>query len=528
MRTEGVPWPAVRGLPSVRPVSIPIRVGPYRRLRAWRAVALAALWPALAFSPTVVAEINPRYFDGDWQTYTALRHVTSFAATPEILYFGTRGGVARYDRFAERWLPAMTTAEGLRANTILRMAFNDLTEEVYAETVGGVSVYHRSLREWRDAGAFPEDLMQDWQEVDLTQYNLPFGYDALEEGLLTDPHLRSYPIQGALEDSWGNLWVATWGEFVWMRPLGTFDLTPQRWGLFHNNVEAIFLDSGTIFFGGTNYYAADGALSIYDTVMGTWQYIESRFLRDFPSDRIRRFAGEPGGRYLWMATDVGVVRLDRQTGKFRGYGLRAGLSDDRVLVVHLDGDILWVGTETGIDAIYLPNDSVFSAATEAVENAKVYTVDVTGEVVWLGTDRGLYRLAKPFPEWARFSTGLGPLAGRVRALRHDERYLYVGSDRGIAVVDLRGLEAVKTYEYPTALPDGNVFDLAVTDSILWVATPSGLIRYVPATAERRVMTTADGLVDLQIQTIVADGDYLWLGTPSGVSRFRWKNPYRID
>ena len=116
----------------------------------------------------------------------------------------------------------------------------------------------------------------------------------------------------------------------------------------------------------------------------------------------------------------------------------------------------------------------------------------------------------------------------MRALTHDDRYLYVGSDRGIAVIDLVGSQGITIYESPSYLRDDNVYDIAVTDSILWAATPSGLIRFVPDTHEERIFTTADGLVALPVQTIVVDGDYLWLGTPGGASRFRWRNPLRID
>ncbi|HUU44234.1 MAG TPA: two-component regulator propeller domain-containing protein [Acidobacteriota bacterium] len=489
---------------------------------------LLTLCVILQGPPGPRAQVHPRYHEGDWFSVTSVRFVNSAVATPEFIYFGTEGGVARYDRHDERWLPAMTTAEGLPSNEVNRMAYDPMTDEVYAETFLGAAVYLRVLKEWRPVSEFPGSLVQDWDAVDLMQYQLPFGYDALEAGLLTDPHLRSYTIRGALEDSWGTLWVGTWGEFVWRRAPGGYEIEPEHWGLYHDNVEAIFLDGAVIYFGGMNYYNGDGGLSIYDTAAGRWEYAESRFTSGFASDRIREFAGQPGARYLWMATDDGLVRLDRGTQRYRSYNRRDGLSDQRINALCLDGDILWIGTETGVDGIYLPGDSVFSATTEAVNNARVYAIAVTGDVVWLGTDRGLFRLAKPVPEWQSFSAGAGPTAGNVRALAHDDRYLYVGSDRGIAVIDLVGSEGIAIYESPSFLRDDNVYDLAVTDSIVWAATPSGLVRFVPDTREQRIFTTDDGLVELPVQAIVVDGDYLWLGTPGGASRFRWFNPLRID
>ena len=108
---------------------------------------------------------------------------------------------------------------------------------------------------------------------------------------------------------------------------------------------------------------------------------------------------------------------------------------------------------------------------------------MTGDIVWIGTDRGLYRLTKPVPQWRLYSTGIGPLSGVVRSLRYDDSYLYVGSDRGIAVIALDGDEPIEIYERPSALPDDDIYDIAITDSILWAGTASGLVRFVPATKE---------------------------------------------
>ena len=228
-----------------------------------------------------------------------------------------------------------------------------------------------------------------------------------------------------------------------------------------------------------------------------------------------------------MATDLGVVRYDRKSGRFRTYGMSAGLSDDRVNTICLDGDILWIGTESGVDAIYLPTDSVFRASSAEVDVARVRAIAATRDIVWLGTDRGLFRLVKPETEWVRFDK-LGEFSRAVRSLVVHGTHLYVGLERGIGVIDLNYKDPARVYESVDGLPDDNIFQIAVTDSIVWAATPSGLVRYVPATKESRVFTTGDGLLAPFVQSIVVDGDYLWLGTEKGANRFRWRNPMRID
>jgi ligand-binding sensor domain-containing protein len=490
---------------------------------------LVAIACALGIVAVSRAEMNPRYFTGDWVAYTSVRYVHAAVVTLDYVYFGTRGGVARYDRHRDRWLPALTSAEGLPANNVRRLAYDDATDELWAETPLGISVYRPTFREWQDARDFPDSLEQPWQRFDVRGLSLPFGFDAITSGYLTDPQLRSYEILGFVKDSWGTSWIGTWGQFVWTIPPASFGLMRQEWGLFQNNVQAVFLDSAAIFFGGPNYYDGANALTVWDTISGDWRYFEARYNEGFASDNIERIVGERGGRYLWQATDRGLVRMDRRSADFRTYGLREGLVDERVHALALDGDILWIGTESGIDGLYIPRDSLFHATTDAVRNSRIYDIELTSDVVWLATDRGLMRLAKPTPEWRRYYTYEGPLAGRIRALTSTGRKLYAGSDRGIAIVDLAGRDPVEVFESPSILPDDNIYDLAVTaDSIVWAATASGLLRLVPATHERRVFTTDDGLLDLFVQRIVVDGDYLWLGTAKGANRFRWKNPFRVD
>lgn len=501
----------------------PIRVERARLLPSLLLLAIG-IW-----AHTVFAAPNPRYKPGDWQAFTSVRYVTSAAETPEYMYFGTRGGVARFDRINRIWLPALTTAEGLPSNVIERLAYNPYTDDLFAETDLGPSVYRRIWNEWRFIPDFPDSLERLWQPARLGGWYLPFGYEALTEGYFTDPYLRNYRIEGSIEDSYGNSWIGTWGRFVWKQPYTGYDLVPQEWGLYNDYVAAIFLDSSEIYFAGPTLYQGDGALTILDTAEASWRYIEARYTNGFATDAIYQFAGLPGGRTLWMATDLGVVRYDRQTGRFRTYGRSSGLTDERVNTVCLDGELLWVGTESGIDAIYLPTDSAFSAASEEVGQARVRAIAAAHDVVWLGTDRGLFRLIKPEAEWVRYDRPDGVFSRSVRSLVISHDRLYVGLQRGIGIIDLTLHDPPKVYESVDGLPDDNVFEIAVTaDSIVWAATRSGLVRFVPATRQNRVFTMDDGLLYTFVRTIKVDGDYLWLGTEKGANRFRWRNPERID
>lgn len=487
------------------------------------AAAVTLVWPQASD-----AVRDQRYFPGDWTSYTSVRFVNSAVLTNDILYIGTRGGIARYNRLDDRWLTPLTESDGLLMNTVGRLAYNSLTDELFAETGIGISVYNRLTQEWSQVPTFPASLQQPWDNVDMTKYFLPFGYTCLDPKYVEDPNRRSYAVVGGIEDDRGLEWIGTWGLFLWTVEMGAINAYPIKYGLYQDAVAAMFIDSLGMYFGGPSSIDGERGFTEYVRRDNQWNYYESQYLPTFTTDEINDIDGKLNGRYLWMATEMGVIKFDRRNKSFSTIDRRNGLTNELVWSVCLDDDILWIGTETGIDGYYIPGDSIFHATTDVLQNNRIYDIDVTEDVVWLGTDDGLYRLVKPTPVWKRYSYSNSPLDGRVRTLTHSGHYLYAGTDHGIGVVDLRGMEAARSYESPSVLPDGNIYRIAVTDSIIWASTQSGLIRLNPFTLETRVFDTSDGLLDIFVEDIVVDGDYLWLATYRGVNRFRWNNPLRID
>ncbi|GAB4314896.1 MAG: hypothetical protein Kow0074_02170 [Candidatus Zixiibacteriota bacterium] len=503
-------------------------VGVVRRRRRWPIIALLLLIATPRANAQDDGVRDNRYYPGDWSALTSLRYVSSAAMTDNILYLGTRGGIARYDRYDNRWLTPLTTSNGLLSNEILALAYDRVRDELFAEMPGGTMSYQRLSREWRIASVFPSELVQPFEPIDLTQYYLPFGYNVLDPRYIETPNHQMYRIVGAIEDDLGRTWVATWGNFMWTIEAGSFNAVPARYGLYQSSVNAMLIDSVGMVFGGPVSLYGETGLTVNNRRENDWQYYQSRFIPTFESDIVFDIVARPDGDSVYLATDHGVVLFERKARRFTSYGKHNGMIDDLVLSLCLDGDILWIGTASGIDGLYIPNDSLFHATTSDIQDARIYDIEVSDGIVWIGTDFGLYRLAKPTPVWRRYAADTGPLAGYVQAITPYGDQLYVGSDRGLAVIDVLGVKPIRSYESPSTLPYGDIYDIAVTDSIVWLATQSGLVRFVPGTLERRVIDESDGLLDQIVEQIVVDGSYLWLATYRGVNRFRWNNPFRID
>lgn len=467
-----------------------------------------------------------RYQDGDWLGYTSTRYISLAAIGPEFIYFSSPGGILRYDRFRDRWDGAWTTIDGLPTNRVLAVAFDPDLQELHARTIEGDLVYNIVGHEFEFTGAFPESLMVFWNKIDLLPFYLPTGFTALEENIISDAQMRDFTVQGAITDDWGNRWVGTWGLGVWRGRDYATDLEPLPYGLAQGNVRAIERLDTQWWFAGPRLEGELSGVTVFDTLRESWEYYEGRFTEGFDSDDVLDLART--GDTIWLATSAGLTRYcDCRTPAFRTYNEFDGLLSNLVTAVEPDEDVIWIGTDIGVNALLTPQDSVVRVVDRLTAGAYVYDIEVIDDFVWLGTDRGLFRLFKESGQWRRFSAVGGILTGHVRAITHDDSAFYFGTDFGLAIVPRDG-SGVREYLSENIFPGGDIYALAVTERIVWASTASGLVRFEPVTGQYRLFDRSDGLYDEFVQTIYPDGEYLWLGTQDGVQRFFWKSPYRID
>ena len=108
-------------------------------------VLITPVLPAMAQDDSAARRhgSNPHYRPGDWLSYGVTRYVTSVATGTQEVYFGTTGGITRYDLFHDRWNAPITVSDGLAANQITVVAF---------DAGAGIEHEEASVRE-RDAHA---------------------------------------------------------------------------------------------------------------------------------------------------------------------------------------------------------------------------------------------------------------------------------------------------------------------------------------------------------------------------------------
>jgi ligand-binding sensor domain-containing protein len=190
----------------------------------------------------------------------------------------------------------------------------------------------------------------------------------------------------------------------------------------------------------------------------------------FRVDAPLTLAPAPDG--VWVGTARGLA-LVSESGTITSFDVGGGA----VLSLLTFAESTWIGTAAGL--LVLPPGSRSAVVPEGIAgapglNAPIVALAARADTLIAAT---LDQLAWRDPESKRW-TLLRPRAdlGRLSALAVDPDGVWVGGDYGVALWAV-GAGTFKFLRVPLDLPAG-VRDLLVAPPYLWVATDSGVVRFM--------------------------------------------------
>jgi len=288
---------------------------------------------------------------------------------------------------------------------------------------------------------------------------------------------------------------------------------PQTFGLPGDAVDAVFGGTAGVWAVTERTVAADPALSFVAQDLSSFSWFQGPRASGLPFAQARRVVGM--GAALWLATDVGVIRITPKDQEVERFDAGRGLPDSRVVdlaqrrgrlvaatvhgvaeysdsagfqrvapdfsdvaqAVELSGDTIWVGTRIGLFAA-LPgqSDLLQPDALGAGLSLQASVLDLVWRadtLVALTQDRLLWRA----PGSGKFTLGpiLGSALGRLHTVTNGRDGLFVAGDRGAGFAQLN-TPVSRVLSIPGDLP-GQITDLVADDRYLWVATLKGLVRF---------------------------------------------------
>ncbi len=293
-----------------------------------------------------------------------------------IFWFGTSGGGLNiYDPKASRF------------STFIRP--NDLTSRI-----SGFSV--RTILEDNSGNIWlSTDVLYRWNRKTNTLKSYEINSDSINV-------LGNTGAWSIVQSSSGDIWFASSQGLFRYNPADEKSVlyrhsSDNKLGLPQKSVYTVFEDKeGSIWLVTANYLS-----KLIDIEKGIFRNI--LFVNNpANTDRVRSVLYEDNKQRLWIGTIDGLLRLDKQTGKFRMYrnipSLSTSLNNNIIKSICPDpfepDSILWLGTAGGGLNRFNMETNTFThfTETEGLPNNVVYGIlpDEKGNL-WLSTNKGISR-----------------------------------------------------------------------------------------------------------------------------------------
>jgi len=486
-------------------------------LGAGAAIVVGLVRPALADAQQILGA-----WDADERvTVTDFQRVTALARSSDRLFAATDGGLVVVSDAFERWELPITREDGYPTSQVLALGWDRRDATLWLATRDGrLRQLDMAGRRWLDelslSGAVTRIVVPSddpsllyvrrgsrWDAVDpFTRQTEPVGAARVQQAIGSDFDLRAraellqspiweaaraflgrrgserYTITDVMPASGtsGTYWVATYGGFIERYDSFSNQSEPLDYGMVGIGAAAVLATDTAVWFAPaypTDRYgvgAADPRLESWHTWIG---YGFGSVDRGAPDGPIRAWLRTADG--VWAGGDRGLHRYDGDSWHIEPTQTRSSDAPITALAQGPEGlPGVWVGTERGLFRIRSPGagpDVMLLTAD------RVRALAAHGGDVWAGTDGGLFRLssdagvAEDAPPMVQ--PDAGP-PGRVGALASDGTRLYAGIERDLWVLDPDdgwGRAA------PFGVPGVRIRALAVQDSVVWIGTDEGLIRW---------------------------------------------------
>ncbi len=451
------------------------------------------------------------------------------------------------------------------SNNSIEIIYEDHKGNLWIGTQNGLNLFHpenqsftcykQSSEKTSIGGNYIQTIIED-KEGRLWVGNLQGGLDLFinaselpEKGIFQ--HIVSGSVSELMIDSRNQLWIGHGLGFgLNIMDLSRFSTEKKNivysYNYVDNNARSLSDDAvsslyedkdGGIWIGtyarGVNYYSPwMKKFTSIEHIPGELQSLSDNVVNYFLEEE----------EYLWIATENGLGRFNKQTNLYKNYFQEAGnsksLGANGVLYIYKDSyDNIWIGTWNGGLNLYNRKEDNFvrflpdEDSKGSITSRNVYAIlqDNRG-FLWVGTNGGGLNgfnyetgtFTYYLPDRNDSSSIYHNAINDICETANGELYLstYHSLDKFHYST---GKFSHYTYnrEDSTSITDGNLLDI-FEDSRhnLWIGTTRGL-NYFDRKAKTFIhYTMEDGLPSNTVQAILEDSHgHLWLSTNNGISKF---------
>ena len=254
---------------------------------------------------------DPQYYEAYLLTGFDTDKVTSIAVDGNTVWLGTLDGLTRFDRGKNIWR-TYTVVHNLVDNRISDLAVDDQylwigtasgVSKLVKSTVGtdSLSIKHIQFHQLGKRQIFDIDLGENelWvgTEIGLFRYDIEKDHGAYYSSYV-DPAAR--PVYA----------LSLYGDELW--------------------------------------YGTDEGVAGFNVKTGKRFDPPARFIND--DLEINRILADRAA--VWVATNSGVYKYDRDAGRWVNFTIEDGLTSNNVYALYLESDFIWFGTGAGLTKFY--------------------------------------------------------------------------------------------------------------------------------------------------------------------------------
>jgi hypothetical protein len=224
---------------------------------------------------------------------------------------------------------------------------------------------------------------------------------------------------------------------------------------------------------------------------------------------------------------------------FQQFTEKEGLSSEMVYTIAVQGEEIWFGTYGGGATLYDISKKIFKAYTTKGEpldkvddgdsikwkNLLSYnhvSVIVPDEDrIWFGTyfygygggGVSYYQPQRSSP-WKRFNTNKSR-AKKINSMAVDGEFLWVGSERGLSLLDKKTESWKRFYSTEDGLSGNFVNAILVQPDSVWLGTNGGISRFDKVKKTWKSYSQKDGVSAIEIKSLVSVDERIWAGSTNG-------------
>lgn len=339
--------------------------------------------------------------------------------------------------------------------------------------------------------------------------------DANRAAILQTPGMGTAQYSAAAEAFDKQGWyIGTLGAGLLYLPVASALPVRMTFGLMGPVARALYRAPGGVWVATNETRSAPAALTFVREDLRSFSSLAGSLAFGLRFHRAAQLTGLE--RDLWVASDIGVVRVPTDGASIEVFDRTRGLPDDRVLsVASYRGNVV-VGTLRGVALI---DDSLKVRPVAAGFSGRAWAVASSADTVWIGTDLGIRyalpgstslfqpRLLKASPSFQVAVLDLAWKADTLVGMTNDQ---LLWRDPATAEWALGpNLSGVL----------GRLQRVALYRDGFWVAGERGLAFATVASPAQTVLRVGEDLPGVPLDLAV-QGDFLWVGTEAGVVRWR--------